>query len=67
MAEEKKTFEEWDIGTAPLNYSPTDVKIPRYLAEVIAESAIREESEIVQSYPWILRPVVRWLRVATRP
>lgn len=67
MKTELRTFEEWNIGRAPLNYSPTGEKIPRYLAEVVAESANREEREIVRSYPWLLRPLVRWLRAATRP
>lgn len=65
MAEEK-TFAEWGLGKAPLNSTPPEWPISRHIAQAIADYADDEERVIVRSYPWPLRPVVRWLRRATR-
>lgn len=64
MAKESKTFEEWNLGRAPIGYRPTGVPIYRVVAEAIAEYAIKEEREIVGAYPYLLRPLVRWVRRA---
>lgn len=62
----EKTFEEWGLGKAPLNSRLPSAPIPGHLAQVIADYADDEERVIVRSYPWPLRPVIRWLRRATR-
>lgn len=62
---ELKTFEEWGLGAAPLNTAPTGIPVSKVVAESVACYA-KQEEEFVRTYPWLLRPVVRWLRRATR-
>lgn len=66
LTSELRTFEQWEVGKAPLNLTASPDPIPKHIAESIAAYATHEERVIVQSYPWLLRPIVRWLRAATR-
>lgn len=66
MEGELRTYDDWNIGKHPAGLMLTDKPLPRSSAEAIAEYADYEDRVIVGSYPWLLRPVVRWLRRATR-
>ena len=63
---DSKTYAEWGHSKWPHNVLPHDNEMNVFCAEAIAGYADYEEREIVQSYSWLLRPVVRWLRRATR-
>lgn len=65
MNEEMKTYEEWGFTAQPAGHRPTDRPIPRVAAQAIADYAVTEEREIASAYPWLLRPLVRWVRRAT--
>lgn len=61
-----KTYEDWGYSKVPHNLSRPEQTMNVYCAEAIADYADYEERVIVRSYPWLVRPVVRWLRRATR-
>jgi len=65
MNEEMKTYEEWGFKAHAVGYRTPEHPIPRVAAEAISDYACREERKIASAYPWLLRPLVRWVRRAT--
>lgn len=65
MNDESKTYQEWGFTARPVAYDPPNHAIPLAAAEAIADYADREERKIASTYPWLLRPLVRWVRRAT--
>lgn len=64
---ELKTFEEWGVGNAPIGYDSDSMgAMSRAIATSVADYADFEEKKITEAYPWLLRPIVRWVRRATK-